>query len=137
MVVCHVPLEVELIEIHEPGKPTIRQCRTILERVPEWGLVVAPELLAPDVVLARAEYVRPFPLAADPTAAPATYSLAYVQGTTKKVSAGFSAHGVQLGLSATSDFASSVKITYTLSAGVEYGLFRARDYDGYLFGSTS
>ena len=137
MIVCHVPLEIELVEILEPGKPTIRHYRVILKEIPEKDLWLSPELLSPDAAPAKAEYVRPYLLAADPTAAPAVFSQAYVQASRKKVTAGFSAHGVQLSLSATSDFESAVTITHTLSGGMDYGLFRARDYDGYLFGSPS
>jgi hypothetical protein len=136
MIECHVPLEIELLEIQEPDKPSIRQYRVILAGTPEHDLWLGPRLLPPDAALARAEFVRPFPLAADPTAS-ATYSLTYTQEKTKKVTAGFSAHGVQFSLSASSDFASAVTITYTLSAGIDYELFRARDYDGYLFGPLS
>jgi len=85
----------------------------------------------------RGDFVKTFPLSGDPTASPATYKQQYTESRTKQVNVGLNVHGVQLGLTATSDFTSGIEITYTLIAGTDYELFYANDCDGLLFATPA
>ena len=136
LIFCDVALHLEHIEIRQKNKPPVRQWRIDLTSVNK-GLWPGLLLLSPDAVPARGDFVRPFQVAGDPTTSSATFTETYSQTSTKKVNVGLNVHGVQLGLTATSDFGSSIKIKYTLRTGVDYELFYARDCDGYLFGPNA
>jgi hypothetical protein len=132
LIFCDVELRLENIEICEPGKAPINEWRidlTTVSRKPEVGI----RLLDPDAVPSRGAFVRKFSLAEDPTAAPANFREEYRQAEAKKITVGLSVKGVQLGLSASSNFESSVAITYTLRGGTDYELFEAADCEGWLF----
>ena len=138
LIYCDVALQLEHLEIKQPKKqPPVRQWRIDLTKVAEGTLWPGLLLLSPDAVPPRGDFVRTYPLAGDSTAAPARYKEVYAQSSSKRVNVGLNVHGVQLGLTAASDFGSSVEIKYTLRAGMDYDLFYASDCDGYLFGSTA
>jgi hypothetical protein len=136
VIYCEADLLIEHIEIKQKGGQSLRQSRIDLTRMnhsrPSLGLL----LLAPEAVPARGAHARRFPLAGDPSGSSATYTHKYSQDKTKSVSVGIDVHGVQLGLTAKSDFGSSVEIRYTLKTGSDYELFHAADCDGLLFGTT-
>jgi hypothetical protein len=136
VIFCEADLRIEHIEIRQKGGPPVQRSRIDLagmaQSSPRLGLL----LLAPDAVPARGPLAYRFPLAGDPSDSSATFTRKYSQDKTKNVSVGIDVHGVQLGLTATSDFGSSVEIKYTLKTGTDYELFHAADCDGLLFGTT-
>lgn len=136
LIIGDVALQLEHIEIRQKKGPPVRQWRIDLTSVAEAKVWLGAKLLFPDAVPPRGDFVRPFPLADDPSGAPATYEKGYTTCTAKKVNVGLDVRGVKLGLTASSDFGSTIKIKYTLISGVDYALFYARDCDGYVFGPT-
>jgi hypothetical protein len=136
LIFCDVALQLEHIEIRQKNRPPVRQWRIDLTSVAKGKLWPGLLLLSPDAVPARGDFVRPFQVAGDPTSSSATFTATYSRTATKKVNVGLNVHGVQLGLTANSDFGSSIEIKYTLKTGIDYELFYARDCNGYLFGPT-
>jgi hypothetical protein len=136
LIFCDVALQLEHVAIHQPNKPPVRRWRIDLTKVGDGTVWPGLLLLDPDAVPPSGDFVRKFPLAGDPSGSLATYKEKYSRKTKQKVNVGLNVKGVELGLSATSDFGSDIEIKYSLKSGIDYELLYASDCDGYLFGAT-
>ncbi len=136
LIFCPVVVQLERIEISEPNKPKTQQWRIDVAGLSESRLRPGLLLLDPDAVPARGDSAGEYLLAGDPSGSMAIYKYKYKQTVTKKVNVGINVHGVQLGISATSTFASSVELKYTLKTGADYKLFSAEGSEGLLFGTA-
>lgn len=135
LIFCDIVLQVQNIEIRQPGREPVRDWRIDLSAVrgeTEVGILLLDSGAVPPV----GDYIRTYPLAGDATTASSTYSRRYRQEEATGVAVGLTVKGIQLGLSASSIFGNSVEITYTLRGGIDYPLFRARNCNGYLFGPS-
>lgn len=134
LIYCDIPVQLEQVEIRQKGQPPVRQWRIKLVGDRQTSIPPGLLLLDPDAVPERGEFVKTFPVAGDPSGAPATYSEGYSNSRKYKVKVGLDVKGVKLGLTANSDFGERIRIEYKLKSGIDYHLFYARDCDGYMFG---
>jgi hypothetical protein len=137
LIFWEVSLGIEHIEIHQRAKPPVRTLRLDFTNGDQTTVAPGLLLLDPDAMRASGEFITRFPLSGDPTGAVATFKEKYAPTAKKTNQFGLTAQGLEVGLSAVSDFASSVEIKYALTAGTDYWLFCARDGDGYLFGEPT
>ncbi len=136
LIFCDIALQLEDVAIHQLNKPPVRQWRIDLTKVGDGTVWPGLLLLDPDAIPPSGDFVRKYPLAGDTSGSLATYKEKYSRKTKLKVNVGLKVKGVELGLSAASDFGSDIEIKYSLKSGIDYELLYASDCDGYLFGAT-
>jgi hypothetical protein len=138
LIYCPLAVQLEHLEIRDRNAPPVQRWRIDLTKATGGPLAPGLKRLKQRDVPERGALVEPrWQLAGDPSRSLARYERTYTTRTVKKVRVGFKVQGTELGLTASSDYSSGVKVSYAVRTGADYDLFYVKDYDGFLCASSA
>jgi len=128
-----IRIVVETLVVTQRGSP-VRSHRIDLTGLRDRRPVPGAILLDSEAKPRTGDHLETYPLAKDTSDSTATYVYRYVQESASTIRIGIPIQGVDVGITSSTKMKSAAEITFKLSSGVDYHLYRAAEGDGLLWG---